>query len=217
MNFRHLRITRGKLGDCMAKKDVNTNNPQMEKEEGKEAGFFKKLIFLFLIPLLFAVAIVLIVAYFTNTNIFQMVDNVSNKLPFTDSEEEIIENSALNDEKVVVLQAEIQQKEAEIEQLQTEISSAASEKEALLAEQERLQFEIEKLQRDQVQSQKEFAEILTAFEKMSAKKAAPILIEMSDTEALRIMSNMKPDTLSEIFTKMTPSDAARYTELLAQE
>ncbi len=52
---------------------------------------------------------------------------------------------------------------------------------------------------------------------MSAKTAAPILVQMSDTESLRIMSSMKPDTLSAIFSKMSPEDAARYTELLSQQ
>ena len=40
---------------------------------------------------------------------------------------------------------------------------------------------------------------------------------MSDAEALRIISSLKPDTLAAIFEKMTPEDAARYTELLSQQ
>lgn len=167
---------------------------------------------------MFTIAILLIVATFTNTNVFQMAKNATDSIPFLSSkEEEIEENSSLSDEKVVQLQAEIQEKEAEITQLQTKIDAAATEKDELLVEQERLLFEIEKLKRDQQATQKEFGEILSTFEKMSAKTAAPILVQMSDTEALRILSNMKPDTLSAIFTKMSPADAARYTELLAQQ
>jgi len=52
---------------------------------------------------------------------------------------------------------------------------------------------------------------------MSAKKAAAILTEMSESEALRIMSSMKSNTLTAIFEKMEPADAARYTELLAEQ
>ncbi|MEK4228734.1 MotE family protein [Solibacillus sp. FSL H8-0538] len=199
----------------MAKKDVE--NIEIEVEE-KSPGFFKKILYLFLIPLMFTIAILLIVATFTNTNVFQMAKNATDSIPFLSSkEEEIEENSSLSDEKVVQLQAEIQEKEAEITQLQTKIDAAATEKDELLVEQERLLFEIEKLKRDQQATQKEFGEILSTFEKMSAKTAAPILVQMSDTEALRILSNMKPDTLSAIFTKMSPADAARYTELLAQQ
>ena len=216
MNCLHLRITRGKSGDFVAKKDIENIEVEVEVEK-KSPGIFKKLFLLVIIPLLFAIAILLIVAQLTGTNVFQMAKNATQSLPFISSEEEVIENSSLNEEKVVQLQAEIQEKEVEITQLQSEIDSAANEKETLLIEQERLLFEIEKLKRDQETTQKEFGEILTTFNKMSAKTAAPILVQMSDTEALRIMSNMKPDTLSAIFTKMTPEDAARYTELLAQQ
>lgn len=203
----------------MAKKtkEIIENQSNVVVEEEKKPGFFKKLFFLGLIPLLFTIAILLIVAQLTNVNVFKMADDAINKLPFVSKEEAIIENSSLNEGKVVELQAEIQEKEAEITQLQSQIDSAATEKDALLVEQERLLFEIEKLKRNQETTQKEFNEILSTFDKMSAKKAAPILLQMSDTEALRILSQMKPDKLSEVFEKMAPADAARYTELLAQQ
>lgn len=219
MSFLRLRTTRRKSGDFVAKKtkEIIENDLNVAIEEEKKPGFFKKMLFLVLIPLLFTIAILLIVAQLTNVNVFKMADNAIDKIPFVSKEEELIENSSLSEDKVVQLQAEIQQKEAEITQLQTKIDSAASETDALLVEQERLLFEIEKLKRNQENTQKEFSEILSTFDKMSAKKAAPILLQMSDTEALRILSQMKPDRLSAIFEKMAPADAARYTELLAQQ
>ena len=84
-------------------------------------------------------------------------------------------------------------------------------------EQERLLNEIEQLKRAQEETQLEFKEILKTYETMSAKKAAAILTEMSESEALRIMSSMKSNTLTAIFEKMEPADAARYTELLAEQ
>ena len=36
---------------------------------------------------------------------------------------------------------------------------------------------------------------------MSPKAAAPVLIKMSDTEALRILTNLKPDKLAAILEK----------------
>lgn len=221
MSFQRLRITRGKSGDFVAKRNKNIMEQQVEETEveTKSPGFFKKFFYLFLIPLMFVIAIALIIASVTEYNVFKMADDVVEKIPFikSDENENIVENSSLNEQKVVELQAEIQEKEIQITQLQTQIDSSALEKEQLLEEQERLLFEIEKLKRDQEETQKEFNEILSTFEKMSAKTAAPILIEMSDTESLRIMSSMKPDTLSAIFSKMSPADAARYTELLSQQ
>lgn len=220
MNFPHLRLTRRKSGDFMAKKNITKLDVQVDEMEveNKPVGFFKKIFYLFLIPLMFVIAIALVIATVTEVNVFKMANNVTEKIPFLNADEqEVVENSTLNGEKVVELQAEIQQKEAQITQLQTQMDAATSEKDELLAEQERLMFEIEKLKRNQEESQKDFTEILSTFEKMSAKTAAPILIEMSDTESLRIMSSMKPDTLSAIFAKMSPADAARYTELLSQQ
>lgn len=221
MSFRLLRITRGKSGDFVAKGNKNKMDQQIEQTdvETKSPGFFKKFFYLFLIPVMFIIAIALIIASVTEYNVFKMADDVVEKIPFINSDEKegIVENSSLNEQKVVELQAGIQEKEIQITQLQTQIESSALEKEQLLEEQERLLFEIEKLKRDQQETQKEFNEILSTFEKMSAKTAAPILVEMSDTESLRIMSSMKPDTLSAIFTKMSPVNAARYTELLSQQ
>lgn len=204
----------------MAKKNITKLDVQVDEMEveNKPVGFFKKIFYLFLIPLMFVIAIALVIATVTEVNVFKMANNVTEKIPFLNADEqEVVENSTLNGEKVVELQAEIQQKEAQITQLQTQMDAATSEKDELLAEQERLMFEIEKLKRNQEESQKDFTEILSTFEKMSAKTAAPILVQMSDTESLRIMSSMKPDTLSAIFSKMSPEDAARYTELLSQQ
>ncbi|MFF5993316.1 hypothetical protein AAGS61_01020 [Lysinibacillus sp. KU-BSD001] len=199
----------------MAKNDVEKIE-EVEVQE-KNPGFFQKLFFWFLIPLVFALAIFLIIAHFTNTNVFQIADSMKDKIPFISSKEEIVENPSLNEEKIVTLQAEIQEKEAEIVQLQSEIESATATNEELLIEQERLLAEIEQLKRVQEEAALEFKEILKTYENMSAKKAAPILTQMSESEALRIMSNMKSDTLMAIFEKMDPADAARFTELLSQE
>lgn len=199
----------------MAKNDVKQIE-EVELEE-KKPGLFQKLFFYFLIPLTFTVAVVLIITYFTNTNVFQIADSIKDKIPFMSSEDEIIENTSLNEERVVSLQAEIQEKEAEINQLQTEIEFATASNEELLLEQERLLNEVEQLKRAQEETQLEFKEILKTYEAMSAKKAAAILTEMSESEALRIMSSMKSDKLTAIFEKMEPANAARYTELLAEQ
>ncbi len=189
----------------------------VEENSEKGPGLFQKLFFWVLIPLLFTFTIFLIVAQFTNMNVFQFADGLKDKIPFLQSEEaEVAEDSPLNEQKIVTLQAQLQEKEAEISQLQSKLDSSEEEVETLLIEQERLNFEIEKLKRNQEETAKDFNEILSTFEKMSAKKAAPILVQMSDEEALRILSSMKPDTLSAIFEKMSAADAARYTELLAK-
>lgn len=217
MSFLDKRTSKKKLGDGMTKKGVEQNETEELEVVEKKPGFFQKLFFWVIIPLTFGVAVLLIVANFTNTNIFGFADKAVEKIPFVKSEEEQMENTTLNSDKIVTLQAEVQEKEAQLTKLQTELDSATAKNEELTVEMEKLQFEIEKLQREQKEYSMEFQEILKAYETMSAKKAAPIITAMSDDDALRILSNMKPNTLSELFTKMSPEDAARYTKLLAAQ
>ena len=51
---------------------------------------------------------------------------------------------------------------------------------------------------------------------MSAKSAAPVITEMDDEEAIRILTNLKPDILAAILEKMVPQDAAKYTTMMAK-
>ena len=218
MNCLVKRTTREKLGEVMAKKKVVEPVGVVETEEAqKKLGFFQMLFYWFIIPVAFTLAIFLIIAQFTNTNIFQVVDDVVEKLPFVDSKEEIVESSALNQEKVVSLQAEIHEKEAQVTKLESEIESANAKNEELVIEIERLQYEIETLQKQQNETKLEQQEILKTFETMSAKKAAPIILELSDDEAMRILAGMKTDTLSAVLTNMPPTEAAKYTGLLSQQ
>lgn len=195
----------------MAKNNVE----KMEVEQPENTpGFFQKLFYWVIIPLVFCIAVVLIISIFTNKNVFEYVD----KLPFVSSndEKELVESAASSDKKLVEVQAELKEKEVEITQIQSQFDSATEENQTLQTEIERLNYEIEKLQLAQEESTKEFSEILSTFEKMSAKKAAPIIVKMDEAEAVRLLSSMKPNTLTAIFEKMSAEDAAKYTQLLTE-
>ena len=197
----------------MAKKNSELKKVEqvrMEQPE-KKMGFFRKLFYFFLIPIVFCIAVLLIITLFTEKNIFEYIEQIP---LFSSDEKQLINSTTEIEQKLVSLQAELQEKEAEIVQVQSQFDSATNENKQLQGEIEQLQYEIEKLKISQEESIKEFKDILETFEKMSAKKAAPILVEMNETEAVRILSNMKPDNLKAIFEKMSPQDAAKYTQLL---
>ena len=209
MNCQRWLTIRRKSGEFMAKNRIEQMH--MEQPE-KKSGFFQNFFYWFLIPIVFCIAVLLIITMFTEKNVFEYLE----ELPFISSTEDqqLIASSGETNQKIVTLQAELQEKEAEVAQIQAQYDSAIIEKQQLQNEIERLQYEIEKLKVSQEESVKEFKDILSTFEKMSAKKAAPIIVEMSETEAVRILSNMKPDTLTAIFEKMSPQNAAKYTQLL---
>jgi len=190
------------------------NNEKME--DVKSPGLFQKLFYLVLIPLLFGIAVLLVITSFTGTNVFEKAKELTDHLPFVSSHEEATVPEPIDSQKIVELQAEIEDKEAQIAQLQTQLDTANAKNQEAQTLQEELEYEIQKLKNDQTAAQQEFVEITSAFEKMSAKEAAPILVEMKTDEALKILMQLKPDTLSKILAKMSPENAAKFTEQLTQ-
>lgn len=201
----------------MVKKSKQTEQQLNEDQEGK-SGTFQKLLLWVLIPLLFTTALVLIIAKFADVNVFDKVEELSGNLPFiTEKKEEVpVAGDLVLEERVVTMQAEIQDKEAQLFKVQQDLDKSATENEKLLIEQEKLLDEIAVLVRDKDDSKREFAEIVTTFEQMSAKSSAPVITKMSDAEAIRILTNLKSATLASILEKMTPEDAAKYTTMMTK-
>ncbi|MEH7122855.1 MotE family protein [Bacillus sp. JJ1532] len=183
-----------------------------EKKQSKFQGF----IFVVLIPLLFAITVALIVMTILGINVFELSKEYGQKIPFI--------SSALNEEgsqsiediesKMIELEAEIKDREAKISKLETEIENKDEEISQVQLEKERLEEEILELTAMKDENKRAFKDIIKTYETISAKKAAPILSQMGEEEALQILSSIKADTLAAIMEKMNPEDAARYTELL---
>lgn len=184
----------------------------------KQTNKFKKVLMVVLIPLLFASAVLLIIAKITDVNIFDKTKELSANLPFV-SEPKVKEekgNDPALEERVVTLQAEIKEKEAEAHLLQQQLDTSADEKDALLIEQEKLLHKIESLESGSDLEKQKLTEIISTYEKMSAKSAAPVIINMGDAEGLQILTNLKPATLAAILEKMPPEDAAKYTTMMTE-
>lgn len=199
----------------MAKLNKSTKSMQAVNNESNSISKMKMLFYWFIIPFLFALALLLIYALVAKINVFEKAKELTNH----GQEQVLTEEAKTNrlEEKVVSLQADIQQKEAQIDKLQTEIDNSSQSNEVLLVEQQRLLDEIEALQNQRESTKRDYAEIVSTFEKMSAKTAAPVITNMSDAEALRILTSLKPDTVAKIYEKMTPKDAAKYTELMTKQ
>ncbi|CAM5186553.1 hypothetical protein UACE39S_02696 [Ureibacillus acetophenoni] len=74
---------------------------------------------------------------------------------------------------------------AEIAQLQSQLESANAKNQEAQVLQEELEYEIQKLKNQQSAAQQKFTELVSAYEKMSAKEAAPILEAMNTNEAVQ--------------------------------
>lgn len=190
-------------------------NEELE-EKPKKTGKFQKFLYWFLIPILFAFAVTLLVLTLLGHNVFQVTKEYGQKIPFVSSLFNEEENASLeeSENKVIELEADIKDREARITQLEGQMETKDLDIERAQLEKERLQQEIDELRAIRDENKRAFKDIIKTYETISAKKAAPILTEMEESEAVRILANVKPDTLAAIMEKMDPANAARMTGLL---
>lgn len=200
----------------MAKK----RHAQKGKVEQFEAASSKgrNILVIVFITLLLTTAVLLIMAKMNNVNVFQTFDEVSNKVLPAKKEATLDEASDHQlEERVVSLQAEIHEKESEMLAVENELNRQVQETEKLEEERERLLEEIESLKTVSEEKTMKQREVVKAFGKMSAKSAAPVLVEMDDQEALTVLKGLKVDQVAAILEKMTPKEAAKFTSLMSYE
>lgn len=190
---------------------------QLEVEEEKKKPSILKILILWLVvPLLFVSAVLLIVAKVADVNVIDQAKKWTTEIIKGEPDPQLEQPDFSNDEKVVTLQAELQQKDNEIAKVEQQLQTLQEENELLVIEQERLTDEIAKVQNRAEESKKEFKEIIATYEKLSAKNAAPILLAMNEAEAVKILASLKPDTVAAILEKMEPEQAAKFTTLLSK-
>lgn len=189
-----------------------------ERQSKKSIGFFQILLAWIIIPLMFTMAVVLIIAKVADVNVFDQAKEFTSKVPFLEQKapNEKVEGDLILEERVISLQAEIQEKEAQLFEVQDELTQVKDSNETLVIEKEKLNEEIEALKLAQSESKRDFKEIVTTYEQMSAKSSAPVITKMGDAEAVQILSSLKPATLAAILEKMSPEDAAKYTSMLTK-
>ncbi|WP_026585533.1 MotE family protein [Bacillus sp. J33] len=186
------------------------------EQESQKISKLQWFLFAFFIPVLFAITVALLVFTLSGNNIFETAKEYSQKVPFLSSmfDGESSSPQEAIEEQLIELEAEIKDREARITQLEDQLESKNLEIERAGLEKQRLEHEIEELTAIKEENKRAFKDIVKTYESISAKKAAPILTEMKEDEAVKILSNIKADTLAEIMEKMDPEDAARYTALL---
>jgi len=183
-------------------------------EEEKSGSKFLWFIYIVVIPLLFAIVIALIVSTFAGINVFEKAKELGEKTHILSNSKNVSSRSKTDEEKIISLNAEIQNKDTQLENLQKQLDSKDSEKQQLLLEQKRLEDQIASLQKSQAQSTKDFKEIVNSYESMNPKNAAPIILQMKDENAVKILSKLSSDSLASILEKMPADRAAKYTEML---
>ena len=191
----------------------------IEEQEVKKYSKIQWFFIIIVIPTLFAIAVAMVVASVAGINVFEKAKEYSESIPFISSEEKVTEQQELlkMDQKLTELKAEVKDREAAISDLETKLEGKDQEIENLKLGKEQLEMQIDDLILAQEDGKRQFKEIVSTYETMSAKKAAPILTQMNDDEALKILSSIKPATLAAILEKMNATDAAKYTAQLTNK
>ncbi|MBM7647129.1 flagellar motility protein MotE (MotC chaperone) [Bacillus ectoiniformans] len=192
-------------------------------EETKGYSTFQWILFVLIIPLLFALTIALIVMTVAGVNVFEKGKEISAHIPGLSSLTEKDEanqtgGGKADKEKVVELQTELADKEAEIDQLAKKLDASDQEIEKLLTEKDRLEVELEQLKNQEegeAANTKNDNSIISTYETMAPKNIANILVNLSDNEAVGILAELETDKQADILEKLPPETAAKYTKLLS--
>ncbi|MCM3616258.1 hypothetical protein M3936_01570 [Sutcliffiella horikoshii] len=184
---------------------------QTEEVEGKYT-FMQKLLYLFIIPLLFTVVVILGYLTYEGKNIFEVAQTFLPEkeeagISELDKEEREasspeVKESGNSSQEVILLERKVSDKEREITKLISQIEQANKR--------------IEELEQQQKEVKASARELAKLYEGMSTKKAAQIILELEEDMALLLLKELSTSKTSSLLGQMEPEQAARFTELLAR-
>ena len=204
----------------MRKKGEPTVSDELEENKISKFQWF----LVIFIPLIFAVTVVLIVLTVAGVNVKEKAKEMSGKIPLTelfqkddDEKEKPSQEIGKDSKRLAKLETEIKNKEKEIEKLESIIDTRDQAVQKAEAEKQQLQAQLNQLKESQDGSKRAFKDIIRTYETMAPKKSAPIITEMNDEDAVKILASMKADTLAKVLEQMTTADAARLTKKLTEQ
>ncbi len=102
---------------------------------------------------------------------------------------------------------QLNEQEAGVNKKLADIEAKEKKIESLIAENKKLLEDIEKVKMDKLSN---------SFSKMKPKSSATILNELDTDEGVKILLNMNPKVISQIFSKMDPKKASELTKKLSE-
>lgn len=197
-----------------------------DTEEKSGYSFFQWVLFIVVIPLLFALTIGLVVMTIAGVNVFEKTKEVASNIPYVSDWVSTTEQDGKTDsEKVVELQAEIKNKEAKIDQLTGDLESSKAEVEKLLTEQDKLNAQLKQLQAQQKETadQKQTSStsaannVVKTYESMDEESIAGIIINLTNNEAAAILQELSVEKQASVLENLEAKKAAEYTKILSNE
>ncbi|WP_409294376.1 MotE family protein [Peribacillus sp. SCS-26] len=191
----------------------------MDKElelEEKRQNRVQWFIFVILIPLIAASIFTIVILKAAGIDAGKAAKGLGEKIPGIKElvKEEKKPPAKRYETQIASLQDTLKKNEAKISQLESIIDSRDKVISSNEIEKQRLDQEIVELTKAKDENKKAFKDIIQTYQNMSPGKAAPILSELDENEAVKILSNLSSETLAAILEKMEPAEAASLTQKL---
>lgn len=190
----------------------------------KESGKFQWFLFVILIPLVFAVVLSIVLLQLLNVDLSAPLQNTASKLPvvkelITDKKPADKSAAPKDDEEKQKLKKTIEDQTKQLSILESDLKTSQDEIDRLnqkIRSMENLDQKNDNEPSDEANESSEEDKLVTIYESMTGSKAAKILAELNDEEALNILKKMSNKKLTEILSQMKPEDAARFTTKLSE-
>lgn len=193
---------------------------ETEKQEYSKLQWFFFVIFIPVVFTLTLVFIILSVAGFdvlgkaksTITNI-PVVENLVNKEKENPEESAIALKEQETQEENKKLEKTIEEQATMISALESDVGAKEKEVQKLTQEISSLEKQIEEIAKAEEESQSR--DIGKLYDNMSSKKAAELIPNLTQDDALLILSSLDDKQVADILSKMSVEDAVKFTDLLS--
>ncbi|WP_096189125.1 MotE family protein [Evansella halocellulosilytica] len=167
-----------------------------------------------LIPAIFAVVLAVVLLYYMGINVSDSVKSAFSALPFISDENDDELSDGSREERLVQLEHENENYLSQIEQLEYELAMKDEEISQLELEIQSY-IENENNEEDQEEERPDLQEVVRTLEGMTASKAASIMSELSQDEAVMYLQLMSLDSRSQILARMDAEEAAQIVSQLS--
>ncbi|MDN9010277.1 MotE family protein [Brevibacillus laterosporus] len=195
-----------------------------EIQEEREYNRLEWLLYIIVIPALFASLLAGILASLLGYDVVGSVKDWLNNIPYVEKlipddtpTSQTVEGSK-EDSKTEAKKAQVNEDAAKSKQVADQLQKEVSQKDSTIAA---LQKQIANLQKateekrvEEEERQKQFQDLAKIYSSMSAKNAAAIVSNLSKEEAVVVLSKMKTDEQAQLLAKMDPKKAADISILL---
>ncbi|KEZ50093.1 MotE family protein [Metabacillus indicus] len=186
------------------------------KNDEKETGKFQWLLFVVIIPFFFTVTFIAVILTVAGIDVTGKLKETAALLPGISAEQKASGHAKSSAEKELKDENELQK--SEIKRQQQDIAALENDRDLKEKEIQRLSQELRSME-EQLKAAAAEGEngrdVAKLYDKMTSKKAAAIIPLLSDEEALKILKAIGDDQVISVLEKMSPEDAAKYTNMLS--